>query len=55
MTEEEEKKLAHLEYRLVANVNFDDQALHILGFHTGYRGWVQFSNGVSANTHKEFA
>jgi hypothetical protein len=25
-----------------------------LGFHTGHRGWVQFSNGVSANTHKEF-
>jgi hypothetical protein len=23
------------------NVNFDDQALHILGFHTGHRGWVQ--------------
>jgi hypothetical protein len=26
-----------------------------LGFHTGHRGWVQLSNGVSANTHKEFA
>jgi hypothetical protein len=25
-----------------------------LGFHTGHRGWVQFSIGVSANTHKEF-
>jgi hypothetical protein len=34
MTEEEEKKLAHLKLRLVANVDFDDQALHILGFHT---------------------
>jgi hypothetical protein len=34
MTEEEEKKLARLEKRLVANVDFDDQALHILGFHT---------------------
>jgi hypothetical protein len=54
MTEEEEKKLARLE-RLVANVDFDDQALHILGFHTGHRGWVQFSNGVSVKTHKEFA
>jgi hypothetical protein len=54
MTKEEDKKLARLE-RLVANVDFDDQALHILGFHTGHRGWVQFSNGVSANTHKEFA
>jgi hypothetical protein len=21
----------------------------------GHLGWVQFSNGVSANTHKEFA
>jgi hypothetical protein len=43
------------------NVNFDDRALHILGFHTdiyfmlGHLGWVQFSNGVSVNTHKEFA
>jgi hypothetical protein len=58
--EEEEKKLAHLEKRLVANVNFDDQALNSLGFSTyiyymlGHQGWVQFSNGVSANTHKEF-
>jgi hypothetical protein len=55
MTEEEEKKLARLEQRLVANIDFDDQALHILGFHTEHRGWMQFSNGVSANTHKEFA
>jgi hypothetical protein len=31
--EEEEKKLVRLE-RLVANVDFDDQALNILGFHT---------------------
>jgi hypothetical protein len=31
MTEEEENKLARLE-RLVANVDFDDQALNILGF-----------------------
>jgi hypothetical protein len=60
MMEEEEKKLARLE-RLVANVDFDDQALHSLGFHIdiyymlGHLGWVQFSNGVSANTHKEFA
>jgi hypothetical protein len=60
MTEEEEKKLAHLEKSLVANVDFDDQALQVLGFHTniyymlGHLGWVQFSNGVSANTHKEF-
>jgi hypothetical protein len=60
MTEEEEKKLAHFEKRLVPNVDFDDQALYILGFGTdiyymlGYLGWVQFSNGVSANNHKEF-
>jgi hypothetical protein len=59
--EEEEKKLSHLEKRLVANVDFDDQALDALGFGTdiyymlGHLGWVQFSNGVSANTHKEFA
>jgi hypothetical protein len=32
MTEEEEKKLTHLEKSLVANVGFDDHALHILGF-----------------------
>jgi hypothetical protein len=31
---EEEEKLSHIEKRLVANVDFDDQALHILGFHT---------------------
>jgi hypothetical protein len=34
MSEEEEKKLAHLEKRLVANVDFDDQALNLLGFGT---------------------
>jgi hypothetical protein len=61
MTEEEQKKLAHLEKRLVANVDFDDQALQVLGFHTdiyymlGHLGWVKFSNRVSVNTHKEFA
>jgi hypothetical protein len=32
MTEEEEKKLARLEKRLVANIDFDDQALNILGY-----------------------
>jgi hypothetical protein len=30
MSEEEEKKLSRLEKRLVANVNFDDQALNSL-------------------------
>jgi hypothetical protein len=61
MTEEEEKKLARLDKRLVANVDFDDQALQVLGFHMniyymlGHLGWVQFSNGVLANTHKEFS
>jgi hypothetical protein len=61
MSEEEEKKLAHLEKRLVANVDFNDQALNSLGFSTniyymlGHLGWVKFSNGVSASTHKEFA
>jgi hypothetical protein len=45
----------------VENVDFDDQALNYLGFGMdiyymlGHLGWVQFSNGVSANTHKEFA
>jgi hypothetical protein len=33
-TEEEEKKLTCLEKRLVANVDFDDQALQVLDFHT---------------------
>jgi hypothetical protein len=61
LSEEEEKKLSRLEKRLVANVDFNDQALNYLGFGTdiyymlGHLGWVQFSNGVSANTHKEFA
>jgi hypothetical protein len=61
LTEEEEKKLSRLEKRLVANVDFDDQVLNALGFGTdiyymlGHLGWEQFSNGVSANTHKEFA
>jgi hypothetical protein len=61
LTEEEEKKLSHLEKRLVANVDFDDQALNALDFGMdiyymfGHLRWVQFSNGVSANTHKEFA
>jgi hypothetical protein len=52
MTEEEEEKLARLE-RLVTNVDFDNQALHMLGFIRIF--WVQFSNGVSSNTHKGFA
>jgi hypothetical protein len=48
---EEEKKLALLEKRLVANVDFDDQALNSLGFGIdiyyvlGHLGWVQFFNG----------
>jgi hypothetical protein len=60
LSEEEEKKLSRLEKRLVANVDFDDQALNAFGFGTdiyymlGHLGWVQFSNGVLANTHKEF-
>jgi hypothetical protein len=61
LSEEEEKKLSRLEKRLVPNVDFDDQALNYLGFGTdiyymlGHLGWVQFSNGVSVDTHKEFA
>jgi hypothetical protein len=61
LSKEEEKKLSHLEKRLVANVDFDDQALNALGFGTniyymlGHLGWVQFSNRLLANTHKEFS
>jgi hypothetical protein len=51
LSEEEEKKLSHLEKRFVANVDFDIQALNSLGFGTyiyymlGHLGWVQFSKG----------
>jgi hypothetical protein len=61
MLEEDEKKLSRLEKRLVVNVDFNDQALNSLGFGTdiyymlGHLGWVQFSKGVSENTHKKFA
>jgi hypothetical protein len=61
VSEEEEEKLARLEKRLVANVDFDYQALNSLGYGTNiyymleHLGLVQFSNGVSAYTHKEFA
>jgi hypothetical protein len=61
LSEEEEKRLSRFEKRLVPNVDFDDQELTYLGFDTdiyymlGHLGWVQFSNGVSADTHKEFA
>jgi hypothetical protein len=61
LSEEEEERLSRLEKRLVPNVEFDDQALYNLGFRTdiyymlGHLGWVQFSNGVSEDTHKEFA
>jgi hypothetical protein len=60
-SEEEENKLSRVDKRIVANVDFDDQALNSLGFGTdiyymlGHLGWVQFSNRVSENTHKEFA
>jgi hypothetical protein len=61
LSEEEEKRLSRPEKRLMPNVDFDDQALTYLGFDTdiyymlGHLGWVQFSNAVSADTHKEFA
>jgi hypothetical protein len=61
MSEEEEKKLARLEKRLVSNVDFDDQALNSFGFGMdiyymlGHLGWVQFSNGMLANTHTKFS
>jgi hypothetical protein len=32
MTEEEEKKLTHLEKRLVANVDSDDQSLQVFSY-----------------------
>jgi hypothetical protein len=55
MTEEEEKKLTRLEKRLVAHVDFDDQALQVLGFHTdNYYIGCNSPTVVSANTHKEF-
>jgi hypothetical protein len=61
LSSEEEERLSHLEKRLVPNVEFDDQALYTLGFGTdiyymlGHLRWVQFSNGVSADTHMGFA
>jgi hypothetical protein len=61
LSSEEEERISRLEKRLVPNVEFDDQALYTLGFGTdiyymlGHLGWVQFSNGVSADTLKGFA
>ncbi|XP_025805305.1 uncharacterized protein LOC112884166 [Panicum hallii] len=58
---EEEERLGHLEGRMVANVDFDNGALQVLGFYMDiYQilsnlGWVQFSDGVSTDTHMEFA
>jgi hypothetical protein len=58
LSSEEEERLSRLEKRLVPNVEFDDQALYTLGFGTdisymlGHLGWVQFSNGVSADTQR---
>jgi hypothetical protein len=60
LSSEEQERLSRLEKRLVPNVEFDDQALFTLGFSTdiyymlGHLGWVQFSNGISADTHKGF-
>jgi hypothetical protein len=51
LSEEEEKKLSRLEKRLVANIDFDDQALNALDFDTdiyymlGNLGWVQSPTG----------
>jgi hypothetical protein len=61
LSSSEEERLSHLEKRLVPNVETDDQALFTLGFGTDiyymleHLGWVQFSNVVSADTHKVFA
>jgi hypothetical protein len=52
-----EERLIHLEKWLVANVDFDDHTLQVLGFQPdiyqllGNLGWVQFSNGVGMKTH----
>jgi hypothetical protein len=61
LSKEEEKSLSRLEKRLVPYVDFNDQALNYLGFGTdiyymlGHLGWVQLSNGVPVDAHKEFA
>jgi hypothetical protein len=60
LSAEEEERLYNLEKRLVPNVEFDDQALYTLGFGTdiyymlGHLRWVQFSNGVSVDTHLSY-
>jgi hypothetical protein len=52
MSEEEDKKLTRIEKRLVANVDFDDQALNSLGFGTntyymlGHLGGAILQRGV---------
>lgn len=61
MSKEEEERLGFLEGRIVANVDFDDDALLKLGFHSDiyqlldHLGWTQFSNGVTVHVHKELA
>jgi hypothetical protein len=49
------RRNSRLEKRPVANVDFDDGFGTDIYYMLGHLRWVQFSNGVSANTHKEFA
>jgi hypothetical protein len=61
LSEEEEKKLSRREKRLVANVDFDDQALNYLGFGTdiyymlGTLDGCNSPTGFRQTTHEEFA
>jgi hypothetical protein len=57
MTEEDEKKLALLEKRLVANVDFNDQALNLLGFGTedGCNSPMEFQQGPTRNSPWKFS
>jgi hypothetical protein len=61
MKMEEEERLVCLEKKLVPNVDFDDNALQVLGFYwDNYQilsnlGWVKFFNNVGISTHKELA
>jgi hypothetical protein len=60
-TEDEEQSLVRLENRLVPNVDFEDNALQVLGFYSvNYQilrnlGWVTFFNEVRVSAHKDLA
>ena len=61
MSDEEEEKLGCLEKRVVPNVDFDDDALQVLGFSPdiyqmmNHLGWGQFFDGVGVSFHLELA